>query len=236
VCPTAHALRGYRRGPVGPPAAPGSVGNGPVDNDAALIAALRAGDEDAFASLVDRYGPTMLRVAREFVSSREAAEDVVQETFLGVITGIDRFEARSSLKTWIFRILVNRAKTRGRKESRSRPFSALSSDEVARDDPAVDPDRFVHEGEARGVWAAPPSTRQLPEAGVLAGEVGAHLAAAIRDLPPAQRAVVELRDVHGLSSPEVCELLDLSEGNQRVLLHRGRSKLRAALEQYVNGE
>jgi RNA polymerase sigma-70 factor (ECF subfamily) len=207
-------------------------GDGGVD-DALLVAALRAGDEAAFGQLVDRYYDTMLRVARMHVATKEAAEDVVQETFLGVIQGIDRFEARSSLKTWMFRILVNRAKTRGEREGRTRPFSSLQP-ELEEGEPSVDPDRFLHEGRWAGFWGSPPSTQHVPEARVLAVEAGDRLAAAIDALPPAQRVVLTLRDVQGFSAAEVCELLELSEANQRVLLHRGRSKVRAQLERYLD--
>jgi RNA polymerase sigma-70 factor (ECF subfamily) len=199
--------------------------------DDALVAALRAGDEAAFGELIDRYYGVMQRVARQYVATKEAAEDVVQETFLGVIQGIDRFEARSSLRTWVFRILVNRAKTRGEREGRARPFSSFA---VGPDDePAVDPDRFLSEGRWAGFWSAPPSAEHLPDAGVLAAELGNRLNAAVAALPPAQRTVLELRDVQGFTASEVCELLDLSEVNQRVLLHRARSKARTMLEGYL---
>jgi RNA polymerase sigma-70 factor (ECF subfamily) len=205
------------------------VGGG---EDAALVAALRAGDEHSFALLVDRYYDTMLRVARLHVATREAAEDVVQETFLGVIQGIDRFEARSSLRTWMFRILVNRAKTRGEREGRTRPFSSFEA-ELETDEPSVDPDRFLADGRWAGFWGTPPVERHLPEARLLAVEAGDHLVAAIAALPPTQRLVITLRDVKGFSAPEVCELLDISEANQRVLLHRARAKARATLERYL---
>ncbi len=198
-------------------------------DEALLVAALRAGDEVAFGDLVDRYYGVMQRVARQYVATKEAAEDVVQETFLGVIQGIGRFEGRSSLKTWMFRILVNRARTRGQREGRSRPFSALTLG-LDEDEPAVDPDRFASEGRWAGYWSSPPSAEHLPEASVLAAELGDELRVAIDGLPPAQRTVLDLRDVQGLSAAEVCELLELSEANQRVLLHRARSKARAALE------
>ncbi len=201
-------------------------------DDGELAAALRAGDEQAFGELVDRHYSAMLRVARSFVATKEAAEDVVQETFLGVIQGIDRFEGRSSLRTWMFRILVNRARTRGEREGRTRPFSSIAA--AAEDDePAVDPDRFAADGRWVGFWSASPSVEHLPEAKVLAVEIGDHLSRAIDGLPPAQRTVLELRDVRGFSSTEVCELLDISEANQRVLLHRARSKARTALERYL---
>ena len=204
-----------------------------VAEDATLVAALRVGDEAAFAELVDRYYGVMQRVARQYVATREAAEDVVQETFLGVIQGIDRFEQRSSLRTWMFRILVNRAKTRGEREGRARPFSSLTTGLDA-DDPAVDPDRFLTEGRWAGFWGAPPSAEHLPDAGVLAAELGDRLAAAVAALPGAQRTVLELRDIPGFTAGEVCELLELSEVNQRVLLHRARSKARALLEGYLD--
>jgi RNA polymerase sigma-70 factor, ECF subfamily len=197
-----------------------------------LVQRLRTGDESAFAALVDGYYDSMLRVARGYVATREAAEDVVQETFLGVITGIASFEGRSSLKTWMFRILVNRAQTRGEREGRTRPFSSLTDGDG---EPAVDPDRFAKDGRWAGYWSAPPSADELPEASVLAAEMGDRLVEAIDGLPVTQRAVIELRDVLGFSSAEVCELLDVSEANQRVLLHRARSKARATLEAYIGG-
>jgi RNA polymerase sigma-70 factor, ECF subfamily len=204
-----------------------------LEVDVALVAALRAGDENAFGYLVDRYYGVMLHVARSYVATKEAAEDVVQETFLGVINGINRFEERSSLRTWMFRILVNRAKTRGQRDGRTRPFSSLT-DGLDDDGPVVDPDRFLHDGRWAGFWSAPPSAEHLPDARVLAGELGDRLTAAVATLPLAQRTVLELRDVQGFSAAEVCELLDVSEVNQRVLLHRARSKARALLEGYLD--
>jgi RNA polymerase sigma-70 factor, ECF subfamily len=201
-----------------------------------VIAALRAGDELAFATLVDRYTPSMLRVARMYVATKEAAEDVVQETWLGVIRGIETFEGRSTLKTWMFRILVNRAQTRGERESRTTPFSSLStsSDDAGDHEPAVDPSRFVESGRWTGWWSQPPSAKHLPEAQVLVAESGTLLLAAVDALPANQRIVITLRDIHGLTSEEVCDLLSISEGNQRVLLHRARAKVRGALEDYLN--
>ncbi len=195
-----------------------------------LVERLRTGDEAAFGQLVDECYHSMLHVARGYVSSREAAEDVVQETFVGVIQGIGRFEGRSSLKTWMFRILVNRAKTRGEREGRTRPLSSLAE---GADEPAVDADRFTKEGRWAGSWSAPPTSLPLPEASVLEAEMGDRLLEAISTLPETQRAVLELRDVHGFGAAEVCELLDISEANQRVLLHRARSKARAILEDYM---
>ncbi len=176
----------------------------------------------------------MLRVARSYVATREAAEDVVQETWLGVINGLDRFEQRSSLKTWMFRILVNRAKTRGERDARSRPFSSLDLLEPGGDEPAVDPSRFNTHGRWAGYWSSPPSAAALPEDSVVVAEAGQRLVAAIDSLPPSQRLVITLRDVQGLSAAEVCDLLQVSEGNQRVLLHRARSKVRATLECYLD--
>jgi RNA polymerase sigma-70 factor (ECF subfamily) len=198
-----------------------------------LLAALRAGDEAAFEGLVRDYQPLMLRLARAFTPSGAVAEEVVQEAWLGVIRGLDAFEGRSSLRTWITSIVVNRAKTRGERERRTLPFSSLREHD---DGPAVDPDRFLPADHPRwpGHWAAAPSMWEGdPEARLLGDEVGAVLSEAIDRLPPGQRAVVRLRDVEGWSSEEVCRTLRLSEVNQRVLLHRGRSKLRQALEDYM---
>ena len=206
-----------------------SVGPSHDLDDDDLVERLREGDESAFVELVDAYYQSLMHVARGYVATREAAEDVVQDTFLGIIQGIDRFEGRSSLKTWIFRILVNRARTRGEREGRTRAFSTL----MGPDEPAVDPDRFIAQGRWSGAWATPPPADPLPEAHVLSVEMGTRLVAAIATLPETQRAVVELRDVQGFSAAEVCELLEISEGNQRVLLHRGRSKARSVLEAYL---
>ena len=203
--------------------------------DAALIASLRAGDEAAFASLVDMYSAAMLRLARMYVKTQAAAEDVVQEAWLGVLKGLDRFEGRSSLKTWIFRILTNLAKTRGERESRSVPFSALAPD-AADGEPAVDPDRFFPPGsDAAGGWAAPPTPwEDVPEERLLSQETQQAVAKAIEALPEQQRTVITLRDVEGWTSEEVRNVLDITETNQRVLLHRARSKVRAALERFLD--
>ena len=198
----------------------------PPDEDAPLLDALRAGDERAFAALVDKYGPSLLRLAQLYVSSRAVAEEVVQETWLAVLTGIERFEGRSSLKTWLFRILTNKAKTRGQREGRTLPFSSLASD-GDEDQTAVAVERFAR----GGAWATPP--RGVPEERLLAGETRARVEQAISALPPNQRAVITLRDVDGLSAEEACNVLGLSETNQRVLLHRARAKVRTALERYL---
>ncbi len=200
--------------------------------DAQLVAALRVGDEDTFRELVRDWHSSMLRVARIFTPSRAVAEEVVQETWLRVLGALDRFEGRSSLKTWVFRILVNTAKTRAQREGRTLPFSALQ-DPARVPEAAVDPDRFFppdHPAHPGG-WSAPPP--ELPEERLLAAELRERIAAAIEELPPSQRAVISLRDVEGWTSDEVRNALDLSEVNQRVLLHRARAKVRAALEEYI---
>jgi RNA polymerase sigma-70 factor, ECF subfamily len=201
--------------------------------DDATIAALRGGDETALAALVDRHTPALLRVARTYVPSRAVAEEVVQETWIAVLRGIDGFEGRSSLKTWIFRILVNVAMRHGSRERRSVPFAALAAAEDT-GEPSVDPDRFLppdHELYP-GHWAIAPTRWPTPEEGLLAGETRAVIAAAIEALPDAQRTVMSLRDVEGWTAEEVCDALELSAGNQRVLLHRARSRVRAAVEEY----
>jgi RNA polymerase sigma-70 factor (ECF subfamily) len=201
--------------------------------DARLIEGLRAGDEAAFAALMREYGAAMLRVAQMYVSSRSVAEEVVQEAWVGVLKGIGRFEGRSSLKTWLFRIVANTAKTRGMREARSMPFSALGDDTEG--EPAVDPDRFFGAGDRfPGHWSAPPeSWAGGPEGRLLAQEALEVIEREIEQLPPAQRAVITMRDVQGFTSAEVCNALDLTETNQRVLLHRARSKVRQALEEYM---
>ena len=199
--------------------------------EVALVEALRRGDEQAFASLIQRYHSSLLRLAMSYVATREAAEDVVQETWLGVLNGIDRFEARSSLKTWIFRILVNRAKTKGVRERRSAPFSSLDGDEQQ---PSVDPSRFSDGSRSGGAWSAPPESWEgIPEQRLLSGETAGFVDEAIALLPERQRAVITLRDIRGFTAQETCEVLGLTEANQRVLLHRARSKVRARLEEYL---
>jgi RNA polymerase sigma-70 factor (ECF subfamily) len=199
-------------------------------DDAALVDALRAGDEKAFAALVDAWSGSMMRVARAHVSTESSAEEVVQDTWLAVLTGLHGFRAQSSLRTWVYRILVNQAKSRGMRERRVVPFASLGPDEEA-GHPAVDPSRFQGpEGPFPGGWREFPA--EWPEQAALAHEVDGVVAEALRSLPARQRAVVSLRDVEGLSAQEVSELLKLSTGNQRVLLHRGRSVVRAHLERY----
>jgi len=198
--------------------------------DARLLAALRAGDEDAFAALVRRHHASLKRVARMYVSTDAVAEEVVQETWLAAIAGLERFEQRASLKTWLFHILANKAKTRGVRERRIVPFASLAG---ADDEPAVPPDRFQRDGDAwPGHWAAPPRPWEDPERRLASLEARAYLRAAIAALPATQQAVLTLRDVEGLDAEEVCGLLDVSAGNQRVLLHRARAKVRTELERY----
>jgi RNA polymerase sigma-70 factor (ECF subfamily) len=210
------------------PAAAGAT----FGHDAVVVAALRRGDEAVFAELVSAYSSSLLRLAQDFVRTRSVAEEVVQETWLAVLNGIDRFEGRSSLKTWLFRILVNKAKTRGVREARTVPFSALAPDD---DERVVPEERFRGaDDQWPGHWASPPrSLDTVPEERLLAREARGRIAEALETLPGSQRAVVTLRDVAGWDSDEVCDALGLSEGNQRVLLHRGRAKLRAALERYL---
>jgi RNA polymerase sigma-70 factor (ECF subfamily) len=202
-----------------------------------LVTGLRSREEAAFVELVERYRPSLLRLALTFVRTPAVAEEVVQETWLGVLNGIDRFEGRSSLGTWIFRILTNRAKTRGEREARSVPFSALAAAEEL-EGPSVDPARFRGRDELfYGHWSSPPRPwTDVPQERLLARETRERIAAAIKDLPPAQREVITLRDVEGWSSEEVCNALGLSETNQRVILHRARAKVRQSLAEYLTDE
>jgi RNA polymerase sigma-70 factor, ECF subfamily len=202
------------------------------DRDA--IDALRRGEETAFRVLIDQHSPALLRVALSYVPSRAIAEEVVQETWLAVMRGIDGFEGRSSLKTWIFTILTNIASRRGGRERRSVPFSALARDEHR--EPSVDADRFLPADHERwpNHWALGPTRWPTPEEGLLSGETRQVILAAIEALPTAQRAVISLRDIEGWDSEDVSEALEISPGNQRVLLHRARAKVRAELERYFN--
>ena len=204
------------------------------DTDAELIDRLRNGDEAAFAWLIDTYSAPLLRLAVTFVESSAVAEEIVQETWLAVVTGIGRFEGRSSVKTWLFKILTNQAKTRALRERRTIPFSAFEVRDID-EDPAVEAARFLPASHPQwpGHWAAAPQPWSMgPEGTVLDRETLAVVGRALEALPQAQRVVVALRDVVGWPSADVCAALDLSEANQRVLLHRGRSRLRAALEHY----
>jgi RNA polymerase sigma-70 factor (ECF subfamily) len=206
----------------------------PSAAEAELLARLRAGDERAFEALVNRHYGAMIAVAQNYVRSRAVAEEVVQEAWLGVLKGLDRFEGRSSLATWMMRIVVNIAKTRGVREARSVPYSSLAGDD---DEPAVEPERFRGPRDAfPGHWRAYPGDwRRLPEDALLQHETLQVTVDAIAGLPASQRAVITMRDVHGCPAEEVCDALGVSEGNQRVLLHRARSRVRAALERHLDG-
>jgi RNA polymerase sigma-70 factor (ECF subfamily) len=196
-----------------------------MDLDSELLLRLRSGDEQAFAALVERFHEPMLRLAASYVPNRAVAEEVVQDTWLAALRGLADFEGRSSLKTWLFRILVNRARTTGSKEQRSVP--------VADPEPAVDPSRFGGDGG----WADPPEHWiEAAERRMEAGKLADRIRAWIDDLPARQREVVLLRDVEGMTSGEVCTVLALTDGNQRVLLHRGRSRLRQLFEDEFRGE
>jgi RNA polymerase sigma-70 factor, ECF subfamily len=202
-----------RRRPAPPAASP--------YDDADLLARLRDGDESAFATLVDRHHAAMVRLARAYVPTDAVAEEVAQEAWLGVLRGLSRFEGRSSLRTWIYRIVVNQAKTHGARERRLAADESLS-------EPAVDPERF-----AGGAWSRPPAPWAQVEHRLLAAEAGAMVRKAIEGLPSLQQLVINMRDVAGLPADEVCRLLDLTDGNQRVLLHRARSRVRSSLETYL---
>jgi RNA polymerase sigma-70 factor, ECF subfamily len=204
-------------------------------DDAQLIEALRAGDEAAFTLLLERYHNALVRLAMIYVGDRTTAEDVVQETWVAVLQGIDRFEGRSSLKTWIFSILTNRAKTRGQREGRYVPLSSLGDLEADDLEPAVSPERFhPDEGPWPHHWISMPRNWDyIPEERFSSREMRAQIQKAIDALPPNQREVITLRDIDELSSDEVCNILGISETNQRVLLHRARTKVRRALEQYL---
>lgn len=205
-------------------------------DDTELLAALRQGDETAFTTLVDRYHGAMLRVALLYVDERAIAEDVAQEAWLGVLEGLDRFAERSSLKTWIFRILTNCAKTRGQRERRNVPLSSLNDTAMEDGSPTVDPARFRPPETPAwpGGWLYPPMDwASVPEERLLARETGEYLQASIAALPLRQQEVLILRDVQGWSADDVCNVLGISETNQRVLLHRGRAKVRQALAHYL---
>lgn len=200
-------------------------------DDAALVRRVQGGDRAAFAGLVRRHGGALLRFTRLFVREESVAEEVVQETWMAVLEGLDGFEGRASFKTWLYRILANRARTRAVREGRSVPFSALV--EADGDEQGVRPERF----DAAGRWRDPPVgwTDETPERLALDAETRGVMAAAVAALPPAQRAVLVLRDEDGLETAEICNLLGVTVTNQRVLLHRARTRVRQALEAHVRG-
>jgi RNA polymerase sigma-70 factor (ECF subfamily) len=202
-------------------------------SESLLVAALRRRDEAAFVALVRRHHAVMLRVAQAQVRNRAAAEEVVQETWLAVINGIDSFEGRSSLRTWMFAILTRQASARLQRDGRQIPFSALASADAAAADPSVDPSRFFPRDHAPRpfFWVSDPC--EWPEAALLAAEVRSVIGAAVQELPDSQRVVITLRDLEGWAPEEVCEALGISAGNQRVLLHRARSRVREVLDGYL---
>jgi len=203
----------------------------PMRSDEETLAALRRGDERVFVELVEQHQALMLRVASRYVRNQAVAEEVVQETWLGVLNGLRNFEGRASLKTWIFRILTNRAITRAEREGRAVPFSSVG--DTGPDELAVDPDRFRPEGDRwPGGWKCFPDP--LPEDRLLERETLAVIDSAIAELPDRQHLVISMRDVEGWSADEVCQALQISEANQRVLLHRARSKVRRCLEAYLD--
>jgi len=206
--------------------------------DLRVVEALRSGNEGAFVSLIERYHVSMLRLAMVFVSSQAVAEEVVQDSWMGVLQGLNGFEGRSSLKTWIFRILTNRAKTRAQREGRSVPFSSLAEFNSDLPEPAVEPERFRGPDQQwPGHWVSfPRSWDEIPEERILSQETLTRIQEAIDTLPLGQREVILTRDIEGCSSDEACNLLGVSEANQRVLLHRARSRVRRALERYFEEE
>lgn len=207
-------------------------------SEQALVSALRRGEEHAFETLITRHHTALLRLARVWVRDAPAAEEVVQETWLAVVQGIDAFEGRSPLRSWIFSILANKAKRRGLRESRSRPFSAFATDVDWGGSTAMDPSLFFPAGdEWAGHWIEPHLEREgSPERRMLAEEMGSFILRRIDELPAHFRGVILLRDLHGLTAEETCAMLGISAGNQRVLLHRARTKLRIALGPYLDGK
>src|SRR6516164_7732285 len=215
------------------PAEAAIAGSTLIASNEQIVAALRAGDERTFRELFERTYPMMKRVARGYVASDAVAEEIVQDTWMAIVTGIERFEGRAALGTWMFSILTNQAKSHGARERRAVPFASIAPADV--EEPAVDSDRFQKDDEAwPGHWATPPRPWQKPERRLLSLEAREQLKEALSQLPERQRLIVVLRDVEGLSAEEVCDLLELSQENQRVLLHRGRSRLRAFLEEYLD--
>lgn len=225
-------MRARLRATIAPVSADDPVSADPFADDAALVSGLKAGDERAFDWLLQRYRTPLLRLARQYVPTGAVAEDVVQDTFVAVFTGIGRFEGRSSFKTWLYRILLNIARTRGVREQRTVPF-ASASQAISTDAEPVETGWFVDSGN-RNWRSSPQRWDGVPEDRILAGEIRSVLDAALDELPDAQREVVVMRDVLGAESTEVCNALGITDTNQRVLLHRGRTRLRAALDAYYS--
>jgi RNA polymerase sigma-70 factor (ECF subfamily) len=219
--------KGVSAGAISSPAVAQSVRGPSSASDAAVIEALRTGDEEAFARLIDQHHPSLRRIARLYVSSEAVADEVVQDTWLAVIQGVWAFEGRSSLKTWILKILINRAKTRAVREGRTVPLEELSADDTRH--------KTADDGAAQ-LYSTPPDPTPSPEARLLTEEARTQIRSAIDSLPPNQRVVITMRDVEGCSSEEVCNVLGLSETNQRVILHRARSKVRDLVSAYFREE
>ena len=209
-----------------------AVTKGPPSEDRDLVIALRAGDEAVFTCLVREHGPGMLRVARRYVSTRAVAEEVVQEAWLAALHSLERFEGRSSLQTWLYRILMNTAMSRGEREARSIPFATLAG-EGGEGEPTVDPSRFQAEGRWVGHWSTPPESWASPEPRLLEAETREVIDQAIAQLPEAQAIVITMCDIEGFEPEEICNVLDITLTNQRVLLHRARARVRQALEDYM---
>jgi RNA polymerase sigma-70 factor (ECF subfamily) len=199
--------------------------------DRALVERLIRGEEDAFRALVAMHDPGLRRLARLYVADA-VADDVVQETWITVVRGIGRFEGRSSLKTWVYGILVNVARRRAQREGRTVPFASVGTGEWTG---TVDLDRLHHPALGLGYWPSAPTWGRDPADASIAAEMRHVVLRALQLLPPAQREVMTLRDVEGWSGPEVSEVLGISDVNQRTLLHRARVSVRAALEEYLNG-
>ena len=206
-----------------------------LHDDAHMLSALRRSEEQAFVYFMDKYSGPLLRLAMLYVSSRAVAEEVVQETWVGVLEGLPRFEGRSSFKTWLFRILMNKAKTKGQRESRYQPLLSQQSNQSEDEEESLESDVFLTTGSLAGHWAITPTRwdNDTPERLLLSKECREQIDKAIESLPFVQRQVITYRDIEGLTAHEVCNILDVTETNQRVLLHRARSHVRRELNEYL---